>query len=101
MKKEEQFQAFIRAIKEKFSPQVILLFGSRSRDDALRESDYDVLIVSDRFEGVPFTDRLTPIHRLWTLFEGLDCLVLTPAEYARAREGISLIRLIAEEGVPV
>jgi len=101
MEKGEHFQAFIRAVKEKFNPQVVLLFGSRSRGDALRESDYDMLIVSDCFEGVPFTDRLTPIHRLWTLFEGLDCLALTPDEYARAREGISLIRLIAEEGVPM
>ncbi len=40
---------FIYQVKKNFSPQLILLFGSRAREEHLKESDYDFIIVSSKF----------------------------------------------------
>ncbi len=96
---QQAFADFLRDVKERYSPQVVYLFGSRVRGEPLEESDYDILIVSSRFEGIPLTDRATDIYLTWPLSADLDCLCLTPSEFARARNMISIIRLIAEEGV--
>lgn len=39
------------------------LFGSRARGDYLEESDWDLLIVSPEFAGIPFADRATMFLR--------------------------------------
>ena len=40
------------------------LFGSRVRGDALEHSDADLVIVSDAFRGMRYTDRLELIYRI-------------------------------------
>jgi predicted nucleotidyltransferase len=35
------------------------LFGSRARGDYLEESDWDIMIVSPEFAGIPFPERAT------------------------------------------
>lgn len=99
--KDESAVGFVEEVKRVYQPTVFLLFGSRARGEALKESDYDFLIVSSKFEGIPLTDRATPIYKMWTLREDLECICLTPAEFERARKMISLTAKIVEEGVPV
>ena len=95
------FDRFVQEIKERYRPEKILLFGSRARGEASTHSDFDVLIVSSRFAGVPLTDRATPIYRMWPLWGDLDCLCLTPDEFERSRRRISIVREIEREGVPL
>jgi predicted nucleotidyltransferase len=97
----EAFSAFVQELKEQYRPERILLFGSRAREAAKPDSDYDLLVVSAAFEGTPLTDRATPIYRRWPLWAGLDCLCLTPAEFDRSRKRISIVREIDREGVPL
>ncbi len=95
----QAFDAFVQAIKDQYRPEKMLLFGSRARGTPSAQSDYDLLIVASSFEGVPFTDRATAIHRMWPLWGDLDCLCLTPAEFDRSRHRISIVREIDREGV--
>lgn len=97
----EAFQAFVQKIRDRYRPQKILLFGTRARQESTSASDYDLLIVSEAFEGTQLTDRATPIYRQWPLWAGLDCLCLTPAEFERSRQRISIVREIDREGVPL
>jgi predicted nucleotidyltransferase len=90
---------FVREVKRLYQPEVFVLFGSRARGESLLGSDYDVLIVSEKFEGVSFTDRLTPLHKLWRLMESLECICLTPQEYSKSKNMISLIQKAVREGV--
>jgi len=41
----------------------IFLFGSRARGNHLKDSDYDLIVVSSRFEGIPFTKRIVMLTR--------------------------------------
>lgn len=97
----QAFEAFVAGIKERYRPEKVLLFGSRARREASPDSDYDLLVVSSSFEGTPLTDRATAIYKVWPLWAGLDCLCLTPAEFERSRNRISIVREIDREGVPL
>ena len=51
-KKFQIILPYIKILKEKFKPQKIILFGSRARGDNHKESDYDLLIVAEKFKNI-------------------------------------------------
>jgi len=73
------------------------VFGSRVRGDYLHRSDLDVIIVDDRYEGVPFLQRGLDVLREWpyTVPE-LELFCYTPAEFAR---GNTIIREALKNGI--
>ncbi|MCX6600940.1 MAG: nucleotidyltransferase domain-containing protein [bacterium] len=94
----KEIAAFIRELRRQFSPEQIILFGSRARGDHWKPSDYDFIIVSSRFAGIHWHDRMVRILNLWNLPEGLDVLPYTPQEFADKRENSSTVRSAVREG---
>lgn len=81
----------------------LYLFGSRVRGTQRDTSDYDVLAVSDRFDGVPSLERALDAHTLWWAAGGwgvgLDLVCLTGQELSRAlREPVSFVGGLAHRG---
>ena len=75
----------VRRIVSRFQPQRIILFGSRARGDATKDSDYDLLIVSPSNE--PRSRRATPVYEaLWNMPVAKDVVWWTEEEIARWRE---------------
>ena len=79
-----------------------ILFGSRARGDHWEHSDWDVVLVSDDFEGVPFPERVTRLLRDLSVSD-VELFCYTPEEFEKGkgsfrpiceagREGIELIR---------
>lgn len=93
----EALSRFLQWLQERWEPERVLIFGSQARGCALRDSDLDLLVVSQRFEGIPLTDRATEIylHHPWP--GGLDCLCLTPEEFASLAQRSSFIQAILHE----
>lgn len=77
----------------------VILFGSRARGDWIKESDYDFIVVSPRFEGVPFPSRPVELYRLWKGSPGIELLCYTPDEFERKRREISIVAEGVKEGV--
>ncbi|MEO2116781.1 MAG: nucleotidyltransferase domain-containing protein, partial [Methanocaldococcus sp.] len=71
---DEKIRKFINKLKEKFKPYKIILFGSRARGDYLEESDYDLIIVSDYFKGMPFLKRMKEVYGLYDLDVNVDII---------------------------
>ena len=92
---------FLKKVKEKFIPEMIIVFGSRTRGDHLKESDYDIIIVSERFRGINFVRRMEMVYELWDLDEGADIICYTPEEFEEKKKQIGLVRKAVEEGVVV
>lgn len=68
---------------EKFAKEVnatIYLFGSYARGDHTLESDVDVIIVCNRFEGMKYVDRIEFIRMKLPRDVGFDIVTLTPKE---------------------
>ena len=59
---------FLKALNTTYSPEKVLIFGSRARGDHLLDSDIDLIIVSRKFEGINWLERIREVSDLW---EGL------------------------------
>lgn len=90
---------FLREIKTHFNIERIILFGSRARGDALKDSDYDFIIVSADFKGVFFTDRIKMLYDYWHQPQALEALCYTPAEFKEKLNQITIVREAIREGI--
>ena len=77
----ETFKISLQRIKDKFTPERVYLFGSRARGEELVQSDLDIIIVSKKFCGIRFMDRITEVLKLIDPPVGIDLLCYTPQEF--------------------
>ena len=90
---------FARCLHDEIGAKKVILFGSRARGDWLHESDYDFVVVSPRFEGIPFYSRPVDLYQYWTGHPGVELLCYTPDEFERKRRQISIVREAVREGI--
>ena len=81
-----------------YQPERVILFGSRARGDALKDSDLDVLIVSDAFRDIRWLDRPVQVYGKCDIRFGVELLCYTSDEYARKRQELGIVRTATEEG---
>ena len=91
----------MKFIKKTFSPQKIILFGSRARGDNLKESDIDLLIISSKFNNIPFMDRLSKAYGKWDKKIDLEQICLTPEEFNKRKKEIGIINQASKEGIDI
>ena len=89
---------FLRRVNERFPLERALVFGSRARGDELRESDYDLLLVSQGFRALDFAERIAAVQALWELPESVEPLCYTPEELGRKRGEIGTVSEALREG---
>jgi predicted nucleotidyltransferase len=90
---------YLPVLVAKFRPARVLLFGSRARGDALKDSDLDLLVVSDAFAGIRWLDRSVRVLEEVPVPFGVELLCYTPEEYERKREEFGIVREATREGV--
>jgi len=93
------FNRFLARIRKALRPDRVILFGSRARGDHRPDSDFDLLVVSRDFRGVPWVERPAMVLALWDLPFDLEALCLTPAEFKRRSHELSIIGVAASEGL--
>ena len=98
-KRARDIDELVKLIKEEYLPELVLLFGSRARGDNLITSDYDIIVVSKKFIGVPFLTRLFLMQDLWDGERHLDALCYTPEEYERKKQQMGTVQQASIEGV--
>ncbi len=60
--------------------EAIYLFGSVARGDFRADSDFDFIIVSRDWQGMPYLERLGLLYRLWSGRRDATLIPLTPEE---------------------
>lgn len=95
---KEWIDSFVAAIVEKYSPEKILLFGSRARGDNLVDSDVDILIVSKKFEGINWLERIRDASIFWDGMVRLDVICYTPPEFEEKKRMVGIVSEAAREG---
>jgi predicted nucleotidyltransferase len=89
-------------IKRRYPDAKIILFGSRVRGDYLRDSDYDVIVVSSSFKGKHFTERSSEVLKLlWRagLRGDFEVLCYTPEEFEKKSRNLGIVREALKEGL--
>ncbi len=97
-KVNEWIKDFLRRIKRKYSPEKVILFGSRARGEHLEDSDVDLIIVSKKFEGMNFLERIRRVATEWRGLVAIEPLCYTPEEFEKMRKGITIVREALKHG---
>ena len=94
-------QEFAEKLSRDFFVKKIIFFGSRAVGRARRDSDIDLIIVSDDFEGMDFFERVYKMYEYWETSVPVDFLCYTSKEFERLRKRISIVREALENGIVV
>ena len=90
---------FAARIKKVYSPEKIILFGSRVRGDNFKTSDFDFIIVSKKFSGIPFMQRLSKMYDYWNENVDIEAICYTPEEFKRKSKEYGIVKKALKEGI--
>jgi uncharacterized protein len=93
---------FAERLRDELGAQRVLLFGSHATGRAGPDSDYDLIIVADRFDSVPPLKRGIGLRDIFYEVGGnapMDLICLTPEEFEQARQRITLISAVLPEAI--
>ncbi|MBS3123075.1 nucleotidyltransferase domain-containing protein [Candidatus Woesearchaeota archaeon] len=90
---------FQKKLYSKYSPQKVILFGSRARKDNLIDSDIDLIVVSKDFSGVKWPHRIGEVAKLWKGLIDIEPLCYTPEEFAIKKKQIGIVQQAVKEGI--
>ena len=65
----------------------------------MKDSDYDIIVVSRHFENYHFLDRLTMLFELWDCEFGLDVLAYTPEEFEEKKAELGIVNEAVKTGM--
>ena len=86
-------------IERIFKPEHIILFGSRATGHAKEDSDIDLILVSQQFEGVRFAERIARFLKEIRSELEIEPLCYTPEEFETLRGQVSIVAKAAREGI--
>ncbi len=95
------FNRFLSRMEHELQPERVILFGSRARGEHKETSDFDLIVVSSRFRGVPWIKRAPMVIRLWDIPLDLEPICLTPQELRRRSKELSIVGEAVRTGVEV
>jgi HEPN domain-containing protein/predicted nucleotidyltransferase len=96
---QPRLERIVDAIRERVSPELILLFGSRARGDAREDSDYDVMLVLPDGADVE-CHRRDASDALRAIGVSADVLATSVADYQRHQHDPGFLDwLVSREGV--
>lgn len=95
---DKELNRFVATLKKRHAPSLILLFGSRARNEHLQESDYDLIVVSERFRGSGWIRRHEEVYSHWDGSARLDLPCYSPEEFQAKKRQIGLVKKAMEDG---
>ena len=90
---------FTARIRKAYAPERIILFGSRARGENFKTSDFDFIVVSDKFRGTPFVERPSELYDYWDEAVDLEAICYTPEEFAKKAREHGIVRAAVREGI--
>lgn len=98
---EMYYTEAVPVIRRIFSPQKVLVFGSRVKGTALENSDIDVIIIADFFRDILFVNRAALVMKSVPFSRHVDYLCYTPEEFKRTKDRSLILRDAAAYAVDV
>lgn len=92
---------FKKSLSRKFRISRLILFGSRARGVFGPESDFDFVVVSPDFAGIPRRRRVLPVRKMWKFDYPADVLCYTPEEFERRTKSVSIVNEAFRTGVAI
>lgn len=92
---------FKRNINKSIKVDKLILYGSRAKGNFHRYSDFDLLIVSPDFKGIPWYKRPAKFYLMWKEDYPLEILCYTPDEFEARKNEPTIVREAVRGGIEV
>jgi len=94
---------FKKKAAKKYGIKKVLLFGSQATGKSRKDSDIDLIVVSERIKKK--SEFMSSMIQEWHLVQGkrhpVDFLCYTPKEFKAKSKGITIVKQAVEEGIEV
>jgi len=99
-KADSRITDFLRKVRKKYSIDQAIFFGSRARGEHLKDSDYDIILVSADFKDIFFTKRSALMYDFWQHWPiQIEPLCYTPGEFDAKKNQIGIVSEAIKEGI--
>jgi len=92
---------FLEELNKDFEIDKVIFFGSRANGNSTKDSDIDLIIVSDDFKEMNFFERVSRMYDYWVLDYPVDFLCYTKEEFKNLKKRISIVKMALEEGIEI
>ena len=79
----------------------VILFGSYARNKQRKNSDVDLLIISNNFKNIKSFKRAKELYLNWDIDMGVDFICLTNEELEKKKKEIGIVSEALREGVVI
>lgn len=101
-KPDPKIKDFLNRVRKKYKIEKAIFFGSRARNDYLKDSDYDIILVSSDFRGIFFTKRIAMMYDFWKHYPlEIEVLCYTPEEFEKKGKQIGIVQQAIKEGIKI
>lgn len=99
-KTDSKITGFLRKVRKKYRINQAIFFGSRARGEHLKDSDYDIILVSADFRDIFFTKRSALMYDFWQHWPiEIEPLCYTPEEFELKKDQIGIVSEAIKEGI--
>lgn len=89
---------FLRKISKKYKLKKAIIFGSSVKGNFGENSDIDLIIISDKFEGLSSLKRPVELYLEWDLDYPVDFICSTTKEFEKLKRRVSLVKEALKNG---
>ena len=89
---------FLRKISKKYKLKKARIFGSSVKGNMGENSDIDLIIISDKFEGLSSLKRPVELYLEWDLDYPVDFVCFTTKEFEKLKRRVSLVKEALKNG---
>ena len=97
----KEIKEFKKQLEKEISIDRLILFGSRVKGNVKKFSDFDILVVSKKFNNVNKLERSYNVDSKWNLEYPVDFLCYTPEEFNKLKKQITIVRTAVKEGIEI
>jgi len=99
-KADSRITDFLQKVRKKYNIDKAIFFGSRAKDEHLKDSDYDIILVSDDFRDIFFSKRSALMYDFWQHWPiEIEPLCYTPEEFEAKKKQIGIVSEAIKEGI--
>jgi predicted nucleotidyltransferase len=97
----ELVRDFKKRLEKDIKVDKVILFGSRVKGTFNQYSDFDLLVISKSFKGIPWYKRPVKIYMMWKEDYPLEVLCFTPEEVKKRMNRLGIVSEAMKEGIAV
>ena len=90
----QRIREYVNILDAELGVDQALLYGSTAKGKRHKNSDVDIIIISESFATMPEPKRWGLLQHMWKYKEDLETLAYTPSEFAKIKERFLMQKIL-------